>query len=260
MDIDIEKIKNVEALKIHEHKIQEVTGIEALRIGEVQDISPVAAHIKEVNHIDPLSIDALHVSEVKNVEPLSVEKFDVTNLPMVNMSVRQLPSVDLNIRRLPPVSIGTHQTFHMPSNYTVRARFLGIEFLRMNMCGQTTVIPGERYRREQAKTPNRSYPLVATAGNPGIPSILRERSATGSRPVPVGYARPTYHMGPGHYTGLGATPAPLGSQPTAYSGSSPATYGHEGGSLHCGPPAASFRMADSGSRAVYGGSSASSGG
>ncbi len=148
--------------------------ISPLRIAKVQNIAPIAAHIKEVNHIDPLSIEALHVSEIRNIDPVKVERFNVTDLPMVNMSLRQLPPVNMNLRRLPPVSIGTHQDFHVPSNYTVRARLLGIEFLRIHLNGQTRIAPKERFRREQARTLNRSFPVPATAGNPAIPSIRRE--------------------------------------------------------------------------------------
>lgn len=145
-----------------------------ITIRQAQKIAPIAAHIKEVNHIDPISIDALHVSEVRNIEPISIDTFNVTNLPMINMSLRQLPPVDMNVRRLPPVSIGTHQDFTLPSNYTVRARFLGIEFFRIHLDGHTMVVPKERYRREQARSHSRSFPETATAGNPAIPSVCRE--------------------------------------------------------------------------------------
>ncbi|PXF58385.1 MAG: hypothetical protein C4B58_06670 [Deltaproteobacteria bacterium] len=153
-----------------------------LYIGEVQNISPVAAHIKEVNQIDPISVEELHVNEVRNIDPLNIEKFNVTNLPLLNMSLRQLPSVDLNIRRLPAVSIGSHQDFHMPSSYTVRARFLGIELFRIHLDGHTRIVPRERFRREQGRTQNRSFPVPETAGNPAIPSICREKDTQVSYP------------------------------------------------------------------------------
>lgn len=146
-----------------------------LYIRQVQNIAPVATHIKEVNHIDPITIDALFVNEVRNIEPISVDKFNVTNLPTVNLSVRQIPSVDLNIRRLPALSVGTHQEFHLPSCYTVRAQVLGIELFRIHLQGETKVVPRERFRREQDRLSHRSYPQVATAGNPAIPSHCREK-------------------------------------------------------------------------------------
>lgn len=161
-----------------------------LKITQVQKIAPVAVHLKEVNHIDPISIEDLHVSEVRNIEPINIEKFNVTNLPMVNVSLRQLPPVDMNVRRLPPVSIGTHQNFQVPSNYMVRARFLGIEFFRIHLDGCSMIIPKERFRREQAKTLNRSFPVPAAAGNPAIPSIRREIGAKTSHPVFHCYSQP----------------------------------------------------------------------
>src|ERR1017187_7070225 len=72
-----------------------------LYIDALQNIAPIAAHIKEVNHIDPLSVESLFVSQVRNIEPLRITKFNVTNLPLVNLAVRQIPAVDLNVRRLP---------------------------------------------------------------------------------------------------------------------------------------------------------------
>lgn len=151
-----------------------ISGFPPLSINQVQKIAPVAAHIKEVNNIDPISVEALHVSEVKNIEPISIDRFNITNLPLVNMSLRQIPPVDLNVRRLPPVSIGFHQNFSVPSNYTVRARLLGIEFFRVNLDGETMIIPREKHRQEQGRTANRSFPETAVAGNPAIPSIYRE--------------------------------------------------------------------------------------
>lgn len=153
-----------------------------LKVTQVQNISPVAVHIKEANHIDPISIDELHVSEVRNIEPICVERFNVTNLPMVNISLRQLPPVEMNIRRLPPFSIGSYQNFNVPSNYTVRARFLGIEFLRIHLNGQTMIMPKERFRREQGRTKNRSFPVTAIAGNPAIPSKRHEMATEASHP------------------------------------------------------------------------------
>jgi hypothetical protein len=143
-------------------------------IQELQNIGPIAAHIKELNHIDPISVESLFVTQVRNVEPLHIEKFNVTNLPLVNLALRQVPPVELNVRRLPAVSIGTHQIFEMPSQYTVRARFLGFEFLRIQLCGKTRIAAQETFRREQERTGNKSFPSVATAGNPAIPSRLRE--------------------------------------------------------------------------------------
>ena len=153
-----------------------------LYIDALQNIAPIAAHIKEVNHIDPLSVESLFVSQVRNIEPLSIAKFNVTNLPLVNLALRQIPAVDLNVRRLPAISVGLHQVFDLPSNYTVRARFLGFEVFRLQLSGGTRIEPRERYRREQERADNRSFPTVATAGNPAIPSIRLEKGATYTAP------------------------------------------------------------------------------
>lgn len=147
-------------------------------IQELQNIGPIAAHIKELNNIDPISVESLFVSQVRNVEPLRIEQFNVTNLPLVNLALRQLPPVELNVKRLPAVSIGTHQVFEMPSQYTVRARFLGFEILRIQLCGKTRIAPTEIFRREQEFTGNRSFPVPVTAGNPAIPSRLKEVNRT----------------------------------------------------------------------------------
>jgi len=158
-------------------------------IQELQNIGPIAAHIKELNHIDPLSVESLFVTQVRNVEPLKIEKFNVTNLPLVNMALRQLPPVELSVKRLPAVSIGTHQVFELPSHYTVRARFLGFEILRVQLCGRTRIAPTEIFRREQEVTANRSFPVPVTAGNPAIPSRLTETNPGYTGCAPCGPPR-----------------------------------------------------------------------
>lgn len=170
-------------------------------IRELQNIAPIAAHIKEVNHIDPISIESLHVSEVRNIEPIRVDRFNVTDLPMVNMSVRQLPTVNLDIRRLPAVSLGTHQIFEVPSDYVVRARVLGFEVLRLHLRGRTEIAPRNRYRREQSRSDNCSFPEVATAGNPAIPSRLERRGETYTGVGPC-HGHGPRHRAAGHRGGL----------------------------------------------------------
>jgi hypothetical protein len=164
-----------------DHVHVDINYIDPLRISQVQKIAPVAVHIKEVNHIDPISVEALNVSEVRNIDPIKVEKFSVTNLPMVNMSLRQLPPLDMNIRKLPPLSVGTHQDFHVPSDYTVSGRLLGIEFFRIRIDGCTNIIPRERFRQEQERVPGRSFPVPAAGGNKAIPSVCRETSVSTMR-------------------------------------------------------------------------------
>lgn len=218
--------------------------IDPLSIQEVQNIAPLAAHIKEVNHIDPISIEALHVSEVRNIEPIIIEKFNVTDLPMVNMTLRQIPTVDMNVRRLPPVSIGTHQNFHVPSSYTVRAKFLGIEFLRIYLDGHTTIIPKERYRREQERVQNQSFPIVAVGGNPAIPSRHYEKSSITYYPASHCSPKPMHHKR-----------ASGRSMAHSYAGS-----GQQMGNPGSRMPASNFRISQPGSSGTYGGSSVNSGG
>jgi hypothetical protein len=147
-------------------------------LDRVQNIAPVAVHLKELNHIDPINVDSLFVSQVRNIEPLQIEKFNVTNLPLVNMSLRQLPPVEMSIRQVPPISIGLHQAFEMVSNYMVRAQVIGLELFRVNLEGRTCIVPRERHRQEQESADNRSFPTVAAAGNPAIPSIHSVKNVT----------------------------------------------------------------------------------
>jgi hypothetical protein len=191
-DVDISGSLRIEPdshIKIDPGSQIEVQGTEAhpFYIQKLQNIAPIAAHIKEINHIDPISVEALEVSQVRNVEPLKIERFNVTNLPTVNLSLRQIPSVDLNIRRLPALSVGTHQVFDMPSNYVVRARVLGIELLRIHLAGRTRIGPRELFRREQERVGSRSFPVAATAGNPAIPSIHLTRESRASRAAGISF-------------------------------------------------------------------------
>jgi hypothetical protein len=166
------------------------------RVQQVQKIAPVAAHIKEINHIDPISVEAFHVNEVKNIEPINIAKFNVTNLPTVNMLLRHLPPVDFNVRRLPALSVGSHQNFRLPSNYTVRARFLGIELFRIHLEGETAIVPRERFRREQGRSHNRSFPLPEPSGNAAIPSICQEKEVRVVHSPAMGQSRPLCRQEP----------------------------------------------------------------
>jgi len=177
-DVDIQKVKNIDPIRI-----REFTGVEPLRIGQ---IAPAAVHIKELNHIDPISVESLRIDHVRNLDPVRVERFDVTHLPTVNISLSQLPSMDLNIRRIPPLAIAVQQEFCLPSRYTIHARLMGIEFLRFDIHGRTMVTPKDRVPREQARTHERSFPEVAAAGNPGIPTRRTERVETVDRHLPCG--------------------------------------------------------------------------
>ncbi len=210
--------------------IDRVGSIAPVTIEKVQSIAPVATHIKEVNHIDPISVESLHVRGVKNVDPIQIEKLNITNFPAMNMSLRQLPPLDMNVRRVPPLSIGLHQHIDIPSDYTVRASFLGIEWVRVRIQGSSSMIPRDRYRREVSRTLNRSSPEVAPGGNPAIPSRRVEKSVVVQCPVP-----------PAHGTG-GCRPPTHGGVParTPVAGSDlPCT------AIHVGQPTASFGLSRS---------------
>ena len=159
--------------------LKEDSALTIKSIDKVSHIDPVAVHLKEINHIDPLSIDALHIDEVKNIEPLQIDKFNVTNLPMVNVSLQKLPPVDINLKTLPPISVGLHQNMCIPSNYTLRARLLGIELVRLHLDGHTTIVPKERARREQKRSDDKSFPVTSVAGNPAIPSHCDDACSDG---------------------------------------------------------------------------------
>jgi hypothetical protein len=216
MDIHVEddsviRLKEGSHIEVDDGSTVEVKGTKAhpFFLGEVQNIAPVAVHLKELNHIDPISVESLFVSQVRNIEPLQIEKFSVTNLPLVNMALRQLPPVEMNIRHLPAISIGLHQVFEMPSNYLLRAQVLGFELFRINLSGRTRIAPRERFRQEQDRADNRSFPAVATAGNPAIPSIQSVKGITYTQSPHCGRhasARSSLRIGQGGYHGA-AQPA-----------------------------------------------------
>jgi hypothetical protein len=169
------KHKVVDPLKvdyIHDVQVKQVKDVE---IDRIQKIAPLAAHIKEINNIDPITVENFNVTEIKNIDPLRVSEFSVTNLPHVTVSLRQLPAIEMKIRSLPPVAVALSQKFDMPSHYQVGFQVLGFELARISVTGTTHLIPQERFRREQGHTPDASFPRIPVAGNPGIPSHLRQQ-------------------------------------------------------------------------------------
>lgn len=168
MDVDITGFD--QALTVD---IASIPPIDISSIDNIKQIAPVAVHIKELNQIAPLLVESLRIDRVREIDPLNVDRLNVTRLPVVN----QVPEVAIGVSRLPPVAIAVQQCFDMPSNYTARARFLGLEVLRIHLSGTTRIVPRDNARREQAHTHDLSFPLVAAAGNPAIPSKLEERCA-----------------------------------------------------------------------------------
>jgi hypothetical protein len=202
--------------------IDEVKNIEPLRIAK---IAPAAVHIKELNHIDPLTVESLQVDAIRNIDPVKVDKFDVTSLPTVNLTIGQAPELDLNLREIPPFAIGLHQDFVLPSEYLIRARLLGFEFLRVHVTGRTVMHARDQVRREVSASHERSYRSVAAVGNPGIPVTCTEDYAEA-----VVHSRPrsnprTHRAGPGmrvgappHAFALTSPPAPAGIESAVSSG------------------------------------------
>jgi len=198
VDVNIKEVDNISPVPI-----SRVDNIAPVTIARVDQIGPVAVHVKELNQIDPLTVESLCVDRVSNLDPLHVERLNVTRLPVVNLSVNQVPEVAIGVSRLPPVAIAIHQSFDLPSDYTARARLLGFEILRVQLTGTTRIVPRDCARREQAHTHERSFPEVAAAGNPAIPSRLEERSAevicdpprTGRVPAPLSWGRPHFACG-----------------------------------------------------------------
>jgi hypothetical protein len=58
-------------------------------------------------------VESLLVDQMRNIDPLQIEKVNVTNLPIVNMSLQQLPPGGDERSHLPPASIGLHQVLEM---------------------------------------------------------------------------------------------------------------------------------------------------
>lgn len=154
-----------------------VDSIPALTIADIGKIAPVGVHIKELNQIAPLLVESLRVDHVRHIDPLRIDRLNITQLPSVNVTLSQLPSLDLNVRRLPPVAIALQQQLDLSSNYTMRATVFGLTLMTMKIEGTTDVTPRDCARREVSRSHERSFPVVAAAGNPAIPTRAIEVSA-----------------------------------------------------------------------------------
>lgn len=151
--------------------------LEPVTVAAIQKVAPVGVHIKELNQVAPLSVESLRVDHVRHVDPLRIERLDITRLPSINITMSQLPGLDLNVRRITPVPIAIQQQFELLSDYAITARFLGVPLLRMALTGRTDMMPHSCARREQSHSHERSFPEVAAAGNPAIPSRAIEACA-----------------------------------------------------------------------------------
>lgn len=194
MDVNIKQVTGVDPIPIGE--VDNIAPVTIAAVEKVQNIAPVAVHIKELNQVEPLLVESLRVDRVREIDPLHVDRLNVTRLPVVNLSVSRVPGVELDVRRIPPVAIGIHQMFELPSHYTARARFLGLEVLRVEIAGKTRVLPRDCARREESHSHERSFAEVAVVGNPAIPSRFEERCVCAVpiaercalRPGPPGFA------------------------------------------------------------------------
>ncbi len=147
-----------------------------MEVKRAKNIDPIAAHIKEVNHIDPISVESLRVTTIRDVEPLRIDEVNVANVPTLNHTVRSMPSLDMSVRRVPPMSVGLHQHFEVPSDYTMSATVLGFEVARLTLKGISWIIPHQDNKPERHIERNKSYPVEAVAGNPTIPVNCRVAS------------------------------------------------------------------------------------
>jgi len=181
MDVNIKEVSGVNPVPLQPI---EISAIDVIK--RIEQIAPAAVHIKELNQIDPLTVESLRVDAARNIEPLRIDRLNVSHLPMVNLSLSTLPQVDINVRRIPPLEVSLHQEFELPSRYMVHTRILGIELARLEIHGTTRVVPRDCARRETSHEHERSFPEVAAAGNPAIPTQRLETCAVAeTRPATV---------------------------------------------------------------------------
>ena len=133
-------------------------------------IAPVAVHVNELNHIAPITVALLLVDHVRQVDPLRIDRLNITQLPSVSLTLSRLRALEVKVGRVPPVGIALEQELELTSCYTLRARTFGLDLMRMEICGNTRVVPRDCADREQSRSHERSFPDVAAAGNPAIPS------------------------------------------------------------------------------------------
>jgi len=209
-DIYIKQTHYTEDFPVKPLTINPLT-VNPLTIADVQKIAPVGVHIKELNQIAPLLVESLRVDHVRHIDPLRIEQLNITQLPSVDLSLSRIPPLDLNVRGVPPVAIALQQQFELTSSYTMRARLLGLDVMRVEIQGKTQVVPRDCARREQSRSHERSFPDVAAAGNPAIPSRAIEsctQVVTRSAPLqPRKVKRPALNASAPHFNySLNRTP------------------------------------------------------
>jgi hypothetical protein len=213
VDIDIKSFQDT--LQIAPQTIEPLT---------LEKIAPVAVHVNELNQIAPISVESLRVDQVRHVDPLRIDRLNITQLPSVSLSLSQLPSLEVKVNRLPPMAIALQQELELTSGYTLRARILGLDLMRMEICGTTRVAPRDCAHREQSRSHERSFPDVAAAGNPAIPSravktctqaVTRcpppHRHKMPHHPLEIGAPRFNYSLGSPGGVAAASKPAPAAS-------------------------------------------------
>lgn len=183
MDIDLKSTHYTESFPIAPLTLNPIT-LTPVTLTPVT-VQPIAIHLKELNQVAPLSVESLRIDHVRHVDPLRIEQLNISTLPTVNVAMSQMPAMDINVRRMAPVALAIQQQFEMNSNYTMTAKIFGLPLMRILLSGKTTITPKDCARREQSWSHERSFPDVAAAGNPGIPSRAIETCVhTVSRSAP----------------------------------------------------------------------------
>jgi hypothetical protein len=200
-DVNIKQVQSIDPITI-----RDIQHVAPLTIADIQHAAPLAVHLKELNQIAPLFVESLRVDHVRHIDPLRIDRLNITQFPSLNLSLSSLPSLDINVGRVPPIAVALQQQLDLNSQYTMTARVLGFPLMRMELAGRTQVTPRDCARREQSRSHERSYPEVAAAGNPAIPSRKIEsctRAVTRCTPAPQHHApqRPLHAGAPRfHYS------------------------------------------------------------
>jgi hypothetical protein len=209
-DVNIKELRNIDPVTI-----RDIQHVAPLTIADIQHAAPIAVHLKELNQIAPLFVESLRVDHVRHIDPLRIDRLNITQFPSLNLALSSLPSLDINVRRVPPIAVALQQQLNLNSSYTMVARVLGFPLMRMEIAGTTQVTPRDCARREQSRSHERSFPEVAAAGNPAIPSRNIEtctRSVTRCAPAQQqALQRPLRAGAPRFHYSLDRSPPDTGS-------------------------------------------------
>ena len=102
----------------------------------------------ETIHVDA-DLDNIHVKEIPRIE------FALKEMPQVDVAVKEIPRIEFAVKELPQIDIAIKEIpstrTHVPSHYDLGLSILGLEVLRLSLCGETQFIT-EKYvpRRAEA--------------------------------------------------------------------------------------------------------------